>query len=173
LFAVQKALMLMNVERRSFSSAPSRASKSSRRRLWTDTPKKPSRGSRPLFRWDALESRTKSRRQRCSWPQTIPALSRASTYSSMAAGVKFDQRKRCGRLRLGIHRSMLRLRAKGDLDHRGFRASRALGTRMGWRQLLPLFALSMPTQRREIRGQLKSKAPKQCCAASSAQVGMT
>jgi hypothetical protein len=76
---------------------------------------------------------------------------------SMAAGVKFDQRKRCGRLRLGMHRSILRLRAKGDLDHRGFRASRALGTRMGWKQLLPLLALSMPTQRRENRGQLNQK----------------
>src|SRR5450631_263795 len=32
-----------------------------------------------------------SPRQRCSWPQTIPALSRASNYSSMAAEAKFDQ----------------------------------------------------------------------------------
>jgi len=42
------------------------------------------------------ENRTKSPKQRCSWPQTIPALSRASNYSSMAAEVKFDQRKRRG-----------------------------------------------------------------------------
>jgi hypothetical protein len=41
-------------------------------------------------------------------------------------------------LRLGMHRSISKLREKGDLDHRGFRALRALGTRMGWRQLSPL-----------------------------------
>jgi NAD(P)-dependent dehydrogenase (short-subunit alcohol dehydrogenase family) len=57
-------------------------------------PQKPLRGSWPPFRWDAWVSRTKSPRQRCSWPQTIPALSRASSYSSMAAEVKFDQQKR-------------------------------------------------------------------------------
>src|SRR5258706_6700656 len=48
----------------------------------------------PMGAW---ENRTRSPRQPCSWPQTIPALSRASNYSSMAAEVKFDQRKeRCG-----------------------------------------------------------------------------
>jgi NAD(P)-dependent dehydrogenase (short-subunit alcohol dehydrogenase family) len=30
-------------------------------------------------------------RQQCSWPRTIPALSRASNYSLMAAEVRFDR----------------------------------------------------------------------------------
>src|ERR1700688_3431143 len=54
--------------------------------------RKPLRGSWPPYRWDAWESRTKSPRQRYSWPQTIPVLSPASNYSSMVAEVKFDQR---------------------------------------------------------------------------------
>ena len=60
------------------------------------THRNPLRGSWPPFRWDAWENRTKSPRRRCSWPQTIQVLSRASNCSSMVAEVKFDQLKRSG-----------------------------------------------------------------------------
>jgi NAD(P)-dependent dehydrogenase (short-subunit alcohol dehydrogenase family) len=48
------------------------------------------------IRWDGWESRTKSPRQRSSWPQMIQVLSRASSCSSMVGEVKFDRLKRRG-----------------------------------------------------------------------------
>jgi len=64
--------------------------------LWKDSHRNPSPRWWPPFRWDAWESRTKSPRQRFSWPQTIQVSSRASNCSSMVDEVKFDQLKRSG-----------------------------------------------------------------------------
>jgi NAD(P)-dependent dehydrogenase (short-subunit alcohol dehydrogenase family) len=59
----------------------------------------------------ARESRTKSRRQRCSWPQTIPASSRASNYSSMAGEVRFERSGLIGPSAGGAPEVMLRPRS--------------------------------------------------------------
>ena len=65
----------------------------SRRRWLICNHRKPLRGSRPPFRWVAWENRTKLPRQPCSWPRTIPALSRASNCSSTAGWPRCNSRR--------------------------------------------------------------------------------